>query len=229
MSVELAEATKVLRAWQVPTNPVAYRCPAGHGVLGLYRDRSADAGIVMACAACTHRVVVDPGVLGPAAAATRLPGTMEPLPAERAKPLLANGSTPRGLLPDGSVRTTGWLLLGNRLISSGLLSALFAAGLTFALLPEPEWAAGAAVLGFLLWVLCRRWLRPASRVRGQRRIEAAELAEGMFVRRYGQIGPVARVETATPWTDGMVAVHFTGGEQARWAPTRQVWVVEVLD
>lgn len=230
MTVELAQATKVLRAWQVPTNPVAYRCPAGHGVLGLYRDRAAQAGIVLACAACAHRVTVSPDVLGPAASATRLPGTMEPLPEGGGIPLLPNGSAPRGQLADGLVRTSGWLLVGNRVVGSGLLCALLGAGLAVALVPaEPAWAAAAAVLGFALWRVFARWLRPCSRARNLDRVTAAELAEGMFVRRYGQIGPVARVESATPWTDGMIAVHFTGGGQERWAPARRVWVAELLD
>ncbi|GAA2825046.1 hypothetical protein [Crossiella cryophila] len=220
------DAVRVLRVWQTPTNPVAYRCPQGHGVLGLFSDREADTGLILACAACSHRVPVDAATVDRAAAAADTPPTM----AFGAEEIPAGHGSWRGQLDNGLVRTHGWLLVGNRPVSSGLLSAIggFLVSLGF-LAGNALWPVLTTALGYGLWKLTVVRLRPASRVRNHSLITARELVEGDFVRRYGQIGPVARVESATPWTDGLIAVHFTGGGQARWEPTRQVWVAELLD
>ncbi|MBP2474951.1 hypothetical protein JOF53_003823 [Crossiella equi] len=213
-----AETARSLRAWQSTDNPEAYRCPDGHGVLGLYRDRDSVSGLVLACESCPHRLPVDAQAVhraGPPVESA-LPGTAE---------------TPwRGQLANGLVRTHGWLLLGGRPVSSGLLCALAGLVLPLVLLPAPRpWVLVVPMLAYLGWKVATVRLRPASRVRNPGVVPASELCEGQHVRRYGQIGPVARVESAMPWEDGLVLVCFAGGTSVHWPPSHRVHLAELYD
>lgn len=120
---------------------------------------------------------------------------------------------PRGQRPDGTIRTTGWLQLGRRPISSGLWAALAGAAPGLALTDLAPWLPVALpVLTCTAWYATTRWLRPASPAVNRERVRADELLPGDPVRIYGPIGPVGIVEQATPSGD-QVLVRFTGGTQ----------------
>jgi len=150
-------------------------------------------------------------------------------------PALADGGTPRGLTSGGWVRTTGWLQVGDRPVSSAHLAAV--AGLLWAVV-------GAAVLmstfpavaGILIltapvlcgafWSFVTTQLRPASTARNIETKPADELSPGDVVRLHGSIGPIGQVTEVTFGDDVQVAFH--GGEQRSWARDHVVHVAELL-
>jgi hypothetical protein len=142
---------------------------------------------------------------------------------------------PSGLLDDGLVRTTGWLQLGARPISSGLVAALVclphAVVLALALMPASPVAA--LLTALLLPLVCAgvrllvHTLVPASRARNVEVLPAGDLTAGLAVRLYGSIGLVGRIRS-TAVADGQVDVGFEGGTTFTWAADRPVQVVELL-
>ena len=117
----------------------------------------------------------------------------------------------RGLRPDGTIRTTGWLQAGPYPISSGIWASLaglvVGAALFGVSLPSLIAAAGA----WAVWKIATRWIWPASVVVNQRQVRARELEPGMCVRIYGRIGPAAVIGGVTPVRREQVRLHFTGG------------------
>jgi len=141
----------------------------------------------------------------------------------------------RGQTDDGLVRTTGWLRVGRRQISSGLVAAVV--GLLLALVPAAALvsrapaASGACVVGvplgcFLLWWLSVTRLRPASRARTVGTRRADRLVAGQWVRLYGRNGPVGKVAAVTT-RDESAVVEFTGGAARTWPATQQVFLAEL--
>ncbi|MET9224328.1 hypothetical protein [Lentzea sp. NPDC003310] len=151
-------------------------------------------------------------------------------------PARIDGGRPRGLTPDGLVRTTGWLQAGDHPVSSVLLAAL--AGLLWALVAaaalvtERPVAAGVLTLtvpvvcGVFWWLLTTR-LRPASTARNVGTSPAAELEPGDLVRLHGSSGPVGRVDEVVPGQDD-VRVVLHGGQQRTWANGDTVRLVDLL-
>jgi hypothetical protein len=146
-------------------------------------------------------------------------------------------TAPRGRMDDGLVRTTGWLRLGGRTVSSGLLAVL--AGLpsavvaAVALLPGAPLAAAACVVGVPLvcwcgWLLIVRGLAPASRARNTGIVPASELRPGQWVRRYGRYGPVAQV-TSVRFGHESTTAEFAGGTVAVWPSTQKVYLAELAE
>jgi hypothetical protein len=126
---------------------------------------------------------------------------------------LPDGRTPRGLRPDGMVRTTGWLQLGRVPVSSGVWPAL-AMGL---LAPLP-----CAAAGFLLWELWTRYVQPSSRVVNLDSAPASELRPDDWFRPYGGIGPAAQVAQTRPVPDDLVRITLRGGRELTLAPDYRV-------
>ncbi len=150
-------------------------------------------------------------------------------------PVLANGTPPRGLTSAGWVRTTGWLQVGDRPVSSahlvavaGLLWAVVGAAVLMETFPV---AAGvliltAPVLCGVSWSFVTRWLWPASVARNVETKRAEELAPGDVIRLHGSIGPIGQVTEVAFGDDIRVAFH--GGEQQSWARDHVVHVAELL-
>jgi hypothetical protein len=68
---------------------------------------------------------------------------------------LPSGTAPRGLRPDGMVRTTGWVQFGKLPVSSGFCAAQAAFLATAPLAPIASWLpVVAAPVGYLGWKLC---------------------------------------------------------------------------
>ncbi|GGM76167.1 hypothetical protein GCM10011609_10120 [Lentzea pudingi] len=146
-----------------------------------------------------------------------------------------DGGVPRGLTPDGWVRTTGWLQVGDHPVSSALLAAL--AGLLWALVgaavlvSEFPVAAGVltltvpVVFGVSWWLFTTR-VRPASTARNIGTSRADELEPGDLVRLHGSIGPIGRVSEVAAEDD--VEVVFHGGERRSWAREHAVHLAELL-
>ncbi|RRO20563.1 hypothetical protein EIL87_01375 [Saccharopolyspora rhizosphaerae] len=135
---------------------------------------------------------------------------------------------PRGTLPDGTIRTTGWLQIGPVTISSGVWAALSGLAAGLALTWLWTWLPLVlAVAGVLAWWTWTRRLRPASRATNLRRLPAARLRPGMPVRLYGPIGPVGIVEDIE--ADELVKVTFTSGHRRRLRPQHPCHLVEVQD
>lgn len=151
-------------------------------------------------------------------------------------PVLAEGVPPRGLTPDGWVRTTGWLQVGHHPVKSAHLAAvtglLWALVASVALMATDPVAAGVLVIttpvlcGAAWWLFTTR-LRPASMARNVGTSRAEDLSPGDVVRLHGSIGPVAQVTAVTPGE--VVRVDFHGGEHQTWAPHQVVHIAELLD
>lgn len=141
----------------------------------------------------------------------------------------------RGQSDDGLVRTTGWLRLGRRHVSSGLVAAVVGLFLSLvpavALLPHVPVASGACVVGgpltcSLAWWLAVTRLAPASRARTVGTRRADRLVPGQWVRLYGRNGPVGKVATVTA-KDESAVVEFAGGATRTWPAAEQVYVAEL--
>jgi hypothetical protein len=149
-----------------------------------------------------------------------------PKPAEQAEP------SPRGLLDDGLVRTTGWLQFGTRGVRSEVVCALIfllhGLVIAVALVVSNPVLAGITVLaaapcGCVLWRLTTVLLRPASRARNTHTIEARHLAPADWVRLHGSIGPVGRVGSVTTPDGGQeLNVRFAGGTRKDWPADHEV-------
>ncbi|MEV0699697.1 hypothetical protein AB0I53_17575 [Saccharopolyspora sp. NPDC050389] len=121
---------------------------------------------------------------------------------------------PRGQQPDGTIRTTGWLQLGRRPISSGLWAVLAGAALGLALIDLNTWLPLILpAAAYATWFATIRWIRPASAATNLELLHADELLPGDAIRIYGPIGPVGIVDQVTPATNQQVLVRFTGGTQ----------------
>ncbi|MDX3659190.1 hypothetical protein PV646_17930 [Streptomyces sp. ID05-26A] len=150
-------------------------------------------------------------------------------------PSTVDGGVPRGLTPDGRVRTTGWVQAGDHPVSSALLAAL--AGLLWALVAaaalvsERPVAAGVLTLtvpvvcGVSWWLFTTR-LRPASTARNLGTSRADELEPGDLVRLHGSIGPIGQVTEVVVQDDAEVVFH--GGERRTWAREHVVHLAELL-
>lgn len=143
-----------------------------------------------------------------------------------------NSAPPRGLLPDGTVRTTGWLVIGDRQISSGVLL-----GLAFFFVPfvtAPWSSVGVlplftAATGYGLWKLFTAVLFPASRAQNLGACPAYRLAPGQDVRLHGEIGPVARLVDVGLHGGGVVRIVISGGTELWWTADRAVQLVRLVD
>lgn len=151
-------------------------------------------------------------------------------------PCLADGRPPRGLTPDGWVRTTGWLQFGDRPVGSAYIVALagllWALVVAFALLPTTPVASGAVtllvpVLAGMSWSFFITRVKPASAARNIGTTRAADLSPGDTVRLCGSIGPVGHVTAVT--VDEDIRIDFHRGVHRSWAPDHVVHRVELLD
>ena len=134
---------------------------------------------------------------------------------------LPDGSTPRGLCPNGMVRTTGWLQIGGTPISSGLWATL--AGFFLTIPFDVSWLPWlAAALGFAGWKTWTLRVQPSSRVVNLESKPVAELLPGEWFRLYGSAGPVAEVEALQLEQSGWLRVWLRGGRELTLAPDYQV-------
>ncbi|NKE60411.1 hypothetical protein FXN61_27920 [Lentzea sp. PSKA42] len=150
-------------------------------------------------------------------------------------PALAHGGPPRGLTGDGSIRTTGWLQVGDHPVSSAHVAAV--AGLLWALVGAAALVSTFPVVAGILvittpvlcgaswWLLTTR-VRPASSARNIGTKRADELAPGDLVRLYGSIGPIGQVVAVI--CDEGVRVTFRGGGKRSWTRGQVVHVAELL-
>lgn len=136
--------------------------------------------------------------------------------------------TPHGLRPNGIVRTTGWLQLGRRPVSSGLWATL--AGFVLTVPFGSVWLPFlTAALGFAGWRVWIRRLRPASRAVNLALKPVTELEPGEWVRLYGSAGPVGEVEAIQLDHDGRLRVWLHGGQELATPSDRWVRPVELRD
>jgi hypothetical protein len=134
---------------------------------------------------------------------------------------LPDGRTPRGLRPNGMVRTTGWLQFGRVPVSSGVWPAL-GSGL-LALPSDVPWLPlPFAAAGFLLWEVWIRYVQPSSRVVNLDSTPASELRPDDWFRPYGGIGPAAQVARTRPEPDDLVRITLRGGRELTLAPNYRV-------
>lgn len=202
--------------------PSAHRCPAGHGALRVWPDADAPSGMCLVCTTCGHRITVDSTLQGqstedePAARLVQAPVVRLP-----------DGIAPRGLRPDGTVRTTGWVQFGNVPIPTGFLAALAAFSAAVPLVSlAPLVPVVAPPIGYLAWRLGARW-RPASQAVNTRRVPTAALTAGQQIRLYGTAGPVGEVSTVTTGVTGHLKVRMVGGLEILRRPEQQIWQVDL--
>jgi hypothetical protein len=202
--------------------PSAHRCPAGHGALRVWPDADARSGMCLVCTTCGHRVTVDDTSLN-GATDDETAAQTETVPDVR----LSDGIAPRGLRPDGSVRTTGWAQFGNVPIPTGFLAALAAFSAAVPLVPvAPLIPVVAPPIGYLAWKLgTRRW--PASQAVNTRRVPISALTAGQQIRLYGTAGPVGEVSTVTTSATGHLKVRMVGGLEILRRPEQQIWQVDL--
>jgi len=124
---------------------------------------------------------------------------------------LPDGRPPRGMRPNGMVRTAGpgvWFTL------TGFLLAL---PFNLPWLPFPFAAAG-----FGLWRLWIRYVRPSSRAVNLVSAPASELRPGDWFRPYGGFGPACQVAETRLDQDDLVHVSLRGGRELTLAPDYRV-------
>ena len=202
--------------------PSAHRCPAGHGALRVWPDADAPSGMCLVCTACGHRVTVDNTSLHGATADEPAAQT-ETVPDVR----LSDGIAPRGLRPDGTVRTTGWGQFGTMPIPTGFMAALAAFSAAVPLVPvAPLAPIVAPPIGYLAWKFGTKW-RPASQAVNTRRVPVATLIAGQQIRLYGTAGPVGEVSTVTASATGHLKVRMVGGLEILRRPEQQIWQVDL--
>jgi hypothetical protein len=134
---------------------------------------------------------------------------------------LPDGRTPRGLRPNGMVRTTGWLQFGRVPVSSGVWPAL-AVGLLTLPFGVPWLPIPGAVTGFGLWVVWIRYVQPSSPVVKLDSAAASELRPDDWFRPYGGVGPAAQVAHTRPEPDDLVRITLRGGRVLTLAPDYRV-------
>jgi hypothetical protein len=158
-------------------------------------------------------------------------------------PRLAHGRPPRGLAEQGLVRTTGWLQLGTRVVSSGLVTALISLLISVVaavtLLSAYPLVSGTCILllpigGYAVWYVITMRLVPASTARNIETVAVADLQPGTWIRLHGTIGPVGQVarvqsELERPLSARHYDVTFFGGVSMIWPSTHQVHVVDLRD
>ena len=158
-------------------------------------------------------------------------------PVRPARPVKAESTSPKGQLDDGLIRTTGWVQLGSRPVSSGVVAALIclphAVVVAIALRQTSSVAALLAIVLLPLivsggWFLTNALL-PASKARNVEVRRTGDLAVGLPVRLYGSIGVVGMVRALNAVSADEVEVRFAGGTTRTWTNDRQVHVVELLD
>lgn len=134
---------------------------------------------------------------------------------------LPDGGTPRGLCPNGMVRTTGWLQIGKVPISSGVWATLAGFFLTapFGLAWLPLLSAALGFAGWKAWTL---YVQPSSRAVNLDSAPVSELLPGEWFRLYGSAGPVGEVEAMRLDQGGWLHVWLTGGRELTLAPDYQV-------
>ncbi|WP_199440416.1 hypothetical protein [Umezawaea beigongshangensis] len=202
----------------------AYHCPAGHGALDVATCEDGQTGFVLVCRRCGHHLAVDTALVGAALAMTVLDD--DRVPAVR----LPDGSAPRGLMPDGVVRTTGWLQVARRPISSGVWAVLvgFFAGLPLVSSPGTAWLPLLTpVVAWGLWKLWTIRLRPASKAVNTGLVPAAHLVAGDLVRLYGSAGPVGVVGAVGADAAGGVRLRLVGGQEFYRQPSDRLWSVSL--
>ena len=166
----------------------------------------------------TERIPVD--ALWKAPAASTRDDLYQPLPSPR--------PTPRGLRPDGTIRTTGWLQIGGRTVSSGLWAALAGLALGLALIDFSGWLPPIfAAAGGLGWFVLTRWIRPASAAVNTVHAPVERLEPGTAVRLHGPIGPVGIVEDVVPLRRNRMRIDFDGGTHRTVSDTARCHVVEL--
>lgn len=134
---------------------------------------------------------------------------------------LPDGRTPRGLRPNGMVRTTGWLQLGRLPVSSGLWPAL--AGGLLGLPYGPPWLPiPFAVAGFTLWEVWIRYVQPSSHAVNLESASAADLRPDDWFRPYGGVGPAAQVAETRDEPDDLVRITLRGGRVLTLSPDYRV-------
>lgn len=211
---------RTLHAFQ--RGPSAHRCPAGHGALRVWPNADAPSGMCLVCTTCGHRVTVD-GTTAHRSTDDEPTARKEQPPAVR----LPDGITPRGLLPDGTVRTTGWAQFGSMPVPTGLVAALaaFSAAVPLASV-APLIPVVAPPIGYLAWKLGAKW-RPASQAVNTRRVPTAALTAGQLIRLYGTAGPVGEVSTVVPDVTGRLKVRMVGGLELLRRPDQRIWQVDL--
>ncbi|AHI01924.1 hypothetical protein GCM10010174_86010 [Kutzneria viridogrisea] len=204
--------------------PHAYHCPRGHGALKVRPDGRFETGLSLVCADCGHQVPVDFALVGKA-----VTESLALQPVQGTSVRLFDGRTPIGLLPDGTVRTTGWVQLWRLPVSSGLWALLAGFWLTLPIGLNGISLAPliGAVLGYALWRMWTLLLRPSSRAVNLGLVPASELAGGELVRVYGSAGPVGQVAAVAANATGTVLVRLVGGQEFGVAPQRRVWQAEL--
>ncbi|QUQ70251.1 hypothetical protein [Kutzneria sp. CA-103260] len=142
--------------------------------------------------------------------------------------LLPDGRTPRGLRPNGMVRTTGFAQVGRVPISSGVWPALacLLAALPFGVLWLPLPCAAA---GFILWEVWIHYVQPCSRAVNLDSVPASELQPGDWFRPYGGIGPAAQVALTQPAPGDLLHVWLHGGRELTLSPNFRVRRVRLRD
>jgi hypothetical protein len=217
--------TEAVALQSLQQGPLAYHCPQEHGPLQVCTDERAQTGFGLVCHTCGHRIGVDTALLGTALAQAPMSvlGHPEP-PAVQ----LRDGSRPRGLLADGTIRTTGWLQVGTRPVSSGLWAAF--TGFWFGLLLVPVFGGAplfTPLVGYLLWKWHTTKWRPASKAVNTGRVTASGVETGQLIRLYGSAGPVGKVAAIGADAEGRVRLRITGGQEFLRVPLDQVCVVEL--
>ncbi|WP_086820051.1 hypothetical protein [Allokutzneria sp. NRRL B-24872] len=144
----------------------------------------------------------------------------------------ATPTSPRGLLPDGTVRTTGWLVISGRPVSSGVLTAIAFAFIPFATMPWSEVSflpLCTAAAGYGIWKLFTTLVCPASEARNLGACPAYRLAPWQDVRLHGEIGPVTRLVDVSLHPGGQVRVELSGGDVLHWAADHPVQLVRLVN
>jgi hypothetical protein len=152
------------------------------------------------------------------------------------EPRLRDGGTPRGLVGNGIVRTTGWLQFGHRLVSSAFVAAL--AGLPVAAVIIAALVTTVPPVGGLIallpalcyggWRLLTFRLVPASVARNLGAVAVEDVEAGGWLRLHGSIGPVAQVDSTRAGST-VVEVTFVGGICQSWPRGHRLQAAEVLD
>ncbi|GLZ30147.1 hypothetical protein Lesp02_23370 [Lentzea sp. NBRC 105346] len=220
MTRRLMQSPAAQALHRLQQGPAAYHCPGGHGVLRVWPDAESPTGLRLACTGCGHGVTADTKLVE---LATSDQATVEMAPEVR----LADGTAPEGLRPDGTVRATAGVQLGNMPVSSGVWAALAALSAAVPLAAAaPALPVVAPPLAYLLWKLCTRRL-PASQAVNTQRTPAAELTTGQQIRLYGTAGPVGEVSAVGADAMGRIRLRMVGGMELLRKPGQQVWQVEL--
>ncbi|NKE56759.1 hypothetical protein FXN61_07900 [Lentzea sp. PSKA42] len=204
--------------------PGAYHCPAGHGALRVWPDENAPSELSLVCTRCGHRIMVDAALIELAERDAATVEVTEPEPMVR----LPGGAAPRGLGPDGTVRTTGWVQLGKLRVSSGFCAAQAAFLATAPLIQVIPWISVVATpLGYLAWKLCSTTWFPASQAVNVRRVRVEELTAGQQIRLYGAAGPVGEVSAVAADAAGRIRLRMVGGRELLRRSGQLVWQVDL--